>query len=235
MRYQWDWASFFRKEIQPPLTLDHNYQDLLSLPFMQGLQVIVTSVPPLAHDQWVIFHNCLTDCHHQHADYWLLISRLIRDHVDDMRHILHEHVERAAERLQRLLREREPVEQFALVACLYHFAQTSLKARLLLTNLLQHGESDAAHLDAVLRFYNGLTKRQKDVALLAAHGLTNQEIADYLCIEPKVVAEHLTTIFARFQQAIQYQPDRHGTRYRLIHWLTRLLEKHPHLHLERDL
>ena len=234
MRYQWDWADFFQKEISPGLTLEHGYHDLIALPFMQSLQVIVTRVPAFAHEQWQAFHHWLVDCTHYHATSWLLISHLIREHMHEVRQVLGFDLDHAADRMQTMLQDRTPAQQFALMACLHHFARTSHKANMLLTYLLKQGDADAQHMKAVLKFYNRLTDRQRDVAMWTAHGLTNQEIAEKLVIERSVVAEHLTAIYSRFTEAIEFQPDPRGTRFRLIHWLTRLFAAHPYLLADRD-
>lgn len=44
---------------------------------------------------------------------------------------------------------------------------------------------------------NSLTKREKEVALLVAEGLSNREIAFTLCISEKTVENHLTEIYSK--------------------------------------
>lgn len=241
MKYEWNWADFFQQDIQPPFVLkaDNTEQchELLSLPFTQGLEVIVTSVPPFDHQQWLRFEAQLTQhCHqYKYIDYWLTVGQLVRDYLYEVQHLLNKDVECAINSTQHLLKQQDNVEQFALMACLHYYAQSSFQAHMMLQYLLQNGDSQMKWLQTALDFYQSLTERQKDVAVLTAHGLTNQEIAETLYIESKVVAEHLTTIFSKFQQMIQYYPDKHGTRYRLIHRLTHLFIQHPELLLERKL
>lgn len=235
MKYQWNWIDFFQQDVQPPFVIEtaipEKCPDLLNLSFVQGLEVIVTSVPKLAHQQWLKFQAELTDFshHYKHVDYWLLVAELIRDYLMDVQDMLRQGVEGATMRLQSLLARYDAVEQFALMACLYHHAQASVAARMVLQYLLQNHNASHHQMDVVLAFFHNLTERQKDVAVLAAHGWTNQEIAAALYIEARVVAEHLTHVFSKFQQVLQFDPDKHGTRYRLIHWLTRLFVEHPYL------
>jgi hypothetical protein len=239
MKYEWNWTDFFQQDIQPPFLLKaentEQCHQLLNLPFVQGLEVIVTSVPLFDHQQWCKFQTQLTPHRHQHKhiDYWLTVGQLVHDYLDEVRHLLNADVEQAIKKMQALLKQQDNMEQFALMACLHYYSQSSFQARMMLQYLLQNGDLKMQQLENVLDFYHSLTERQKDVAVLTAQGLTNQEIAESLYIEPKVVAEHLTAIFSKFQQMIQYCPDKHGTRYRLIHWLTRLFIQHPELLLER--
>lgn len=233
--YQWNWAEFFRQPIQPPFVIDSQVtlspRALLNLSFPQGLQVIVTSVPLFAHREWVAFQTYFVPLckEHRHLEYWLMVGELIRDDLDEVRDLLNYDVEQALLLLQRLLAARDGMEQFALIACLYHHAQTSVQAQMMLQYVLQFGDVHAKQMQAMLDFYTSLTERQQEVAALTAQGMTNQEIAEALVIEVAVVAEHLTPIFSKFQQVIQYCPDKHGTRYRLIHWLTRLFVQYPYL------
>lgn len=237
MKYDWNWTDFFKQDVHLPfgvdLTIIDREHELLRLPFAQGLAVIVTSVPTFAHQQWVLFQTRLAQYPHPHIDYWLLVGQLMREYLDEVRHWLSYDVEHATRTAQQVLTERDEIEQFALIACLHHYAQSSMQARMMLQYLLDNHDAAARQMQNLLLFYQNLTDRQKDVAALAAHGLTNQEIADILYIEPAVVAEHLTTIFSRFQDVIPNCPDKHGTRYRLIHWLTRLFSEHPYLLFDR--
>lgn len=52
-------------------------------------------------------------------------------------------------------------------------------------------------LQSVHSFYRSLTTRQRQVVALVTQGKTNRQIAHDLCIEPCVVAEHLTNIYDR--------------------------------------
>ncbi|PJF40084.1 MAG: DNA-binding response regulator [Chloroflexi bacterium] len=239
MKYQWNWVDFFRQDIQPPFVIDtattEHCHDLFKLSFMQGLEVIVTSIPTFEHNQWVTFRRQLaTHCEiHKQVDYWLLVGQLIRDYLGVVENLLSNDIEQATSFAQHLLNQKSGVEQFALIACVYHYAQNSIQAQMMLQYLLQNYDLRTPQMQDLLNFYHNLTERQKDVSLLVAYGLTNQEIADKLYIESSVVAEHLTTIFSKFHNVIEYCPDRHGTRYRLIHWLTYLLIEHPYLEFNR--
>lgn len=240
MKYEWNWTDFFKQGIRPPFVIGidsfEQCRSLPYLPFMQGLQVIVASVPRLNHAHWTTLRDALQvhTNQHRHIDYWLLVGQLIVEELDPVQRLLADsNIERATQRAQRWLSEREDVEQFAFMSCLYAHTQHSMQGRMMFDFLLEYCDREAPHMQSMLRFYHGLTERQKDVAFLAAQGLTNQEIADALCIEQAGVAEHLTAIFTKFQAVIQYTPDKHGTRYRLIHKLTSLLIAHPYLRLER--
>lgn len=46
---------------------------------------------------------------------------------------------------------------------------------------------------------DSLTKREKEVALLVAEGLSNREIAEKLCIAVKTVENHLTSIYNKLE------------------------------------
>jgi DNA-binding CsgD family transcriptional regulator len=43
----------------------------------------------------------------------------------------------------------------------------------------------------------GLTKREREIVVAVAEGLTNKEIADRLCISRTTVRTHLTSIFLK--------------------------------------
>lgn len=235
MKYQWDWLSFFIRELRAEFVIDvrapDHFTTLYRLPFDAGLQVIVSSVLTFDQREWLIFEREIQqNCHnHQHLEYWLLVGQLMRQHASDVRQWLQCDGERAVQSACRKLAQHDDVDQFAIVACLHHYATTNVKAQMMFYYLLHRFDQSTRQMHHILRFYRGLTGRQKDVAILLARGYTNQEIADMLHIEPNVVSEHLTIIFEKFQQVRQFIPKRHGTRYRLIHWLTRLFDRHPHL------
>lgn len=236
MIYEWDWTEFFNREIEPPFEIDVDTPELccrlLELPFNRGLEVIVSSVPQFDHQQWRSFVNKLNreHSHDMNADYWLLIGQLIQEYLIDVKHVLSCDIEQAIETIQSWLNQCDQVNQFSVIACLYHYAKQSLQARMMLSYLLQSSDLNAQQIQKVLAFYQSLTERQKQVALLVAQGLTNQEIAAILFLDARSVAEHLTNVFAKFQDTIQFSPDKHGTRYRMIHWLTQLLLQYPKLH-----
>lgn len=60
----------------------------------------------------------------------------------------------------------------------------------------QSSRQSQAHLDEVTEV---LTKREKEVALEAAKGLSNKEIARVLAISERTVKAHLTSVFERLQ------------------------------------
>ena len=233
--YDWIWTDFFKQNILPPFVIDgtnaQNCRQWFNLSFEQGLTVIVASVPKLSQNQWAEFHAQLAQYRDQYApiDYWLLIGQMIRDYEVEVRQLLDGNVEHATTEIRRWLAQQNTLEQFALMTCLHYHAQTRLQAQLMFDYLLHHCDSRAQQVQTLLRFYQGLTERQKDVAILAAHGLTNQEIAATLYIAQSVAAEYLTIIFDKFQSVTPDALDKHGTRYRLIHWLTCLLREHPYL------
>lgn len=240
MNYQWNWTDFFRQDVQPSFLLEstptESWHALVSLPFVPGLKVIVASVPAFAQNHWNNLCAHLTSyCdQHRHIDDWLLVGQMMRDHLWEVQELLTGDIQRAAARFEHWLTQQDYIGQFALVACLHHCTQDNMQARMLLHYLLENHDANSQQIQTMLRFYHSLTERQKDVVILTAYGLTNQEIAEALCIEPSVVAEHLTAIFSKFQDVIQFCPDKHGTRYRLIHWMTCLLIHHPDLAFGRN-
>lgn len=235
MKHEWNWTDFFNQDIHPPFVVDtarvETCHKLLTLPLFKGLEVIVTSVPLLDHHQWRSLQEYLEQYrqNHEQVEYWLLVGELMRDYLHEVQGWLNYDAEYVTSAAQRWLSQQDAIQQFALIACLHHCAQTNWQARLIFHYLLQNGSSQDRQMQAMLHFYRSLTARQKDVALHVSQGLTNQEIAEALCIEPAVVAEHLTAIFGKFHQVLQYYPDKHGTRYRLIHWLTCLFIRYPDL------
>ena len=52
---------------------------------------------------------------------------------------------------------------------------------------------------------NGLTSQQREVAILASHGMTNGEIADRLFLSPRTVASHLHRSYPKLGIAGRYQ------------------------------
>lgn len=46
---------------------------------------------------------------------------------------------------------------------------------------------------------DALTKREREVALLVAEGLSNRELAERLCIAIKTVENHLTSIYSKLE------------------------------------
>jgi DNA-binding NarL/FixJ family response regulator len=67
----------------------------------------------------------------------------------------------------------------------------------------------------LITFYARLTNRQQQVLHLLCDGLTNKEIARQLCIEPCVVAGHLTNIYGEMGTQAVFA-DAHPNRYTVI-------------------
>ncbi len=57
------------------------------------------------------------------------------------------------------------------------------------------GPTHAVSEVAEVAFSDGLTQREREVALLVADGLRSREVADRLAIAPQTVKSHLKTIF----------------------------------------
>lgn len=49
--------------------------------------------------------------------------------------------------------------------------------------------------DLMSVYVHGLTTRQREVVYWVAQGLSNEEVAQRLCVQPASVAEHLTVIY----------------------------------------
>lgn len=239
MKHHWNWTCFFRDEIEPRFvinvesrdTLRKTCQRLLTQPFLQGLRVIVASVPAFSQQEWVTFCEELNAYRHHDScvDWWLIVGQLIRNYLELVYHLLDGEIEQTLDQVQQLLEHQTAVEQFAMATCLHHFSQTNLKARMIFHHLLCTWDFTTRQLEQLQKFFQALSYRQKEVAVLTADGLTNQEIAELLSIDPKAVAEHLTAIFDKFQIMRTDRPSKNGTRYRLIHSLTYLLTQHPYL------
>ena len=78
----------------------------------------------------------------------------------------------------------------------------------------------------LLQFYIGLTRRQREVLRLVSQGLTNQKVAEKLCIAPSVVAGHLTTIYESLaaEDALTSTPP---NRYVLVSLYADFFRHHP--------
>ena len=61
-----------------------------------------------------------------------------------------------------------------------------------------------------------LTERQREVAALIAEGLTNQDIADRLCVERHVVSNHVAQILWRLAATDRIQVANWAVRHRLF-------------------
>ena len=80
----------------------------------------------------------------------------------------------------------------------------------------------------LVKFYIGLTRRQREVLQLVSTGLSNQETADRLYIAPSVVAGHLTNIYEEMAALKEVQAAR-PNRYTAIHLFTHFFDRHPEL------
>jgi hypothetical protein len=78
----------------------------------------------------------------------------------------------------------------------------------------------------IWRFYINLTPRQREVVELVSRGLTNQEIADELCIAPSVVAGHLTNIYGELADARWGSGGLRSKRYALIRLFSGFFERY---------
>lgn len=230
-----NWTPVLYIDSDPPFVINmdvwqvQQFERLAKLPFTQSLQVVIISVPQLELQHWHEFQQ-IAERHIPEARYcvWQQIGNAMRRMLRDVWEMVNRYtMEQAVNCARKQLRTGTDLEQFAFMACLYYFRHQHLTANLLLSYLLQHLDQDTLNMQAVVDFYQCLTRRQRDVTQLAACGLTNTEIANQLYISRAVVAEHLTAIYLEFSAALELDTDTHGTRYRLIHWMTRLYQKHP--------
>lgn len=80
--------------------------------------------------------------------------------------------------------------------------------------------------ERLLPAYVRLTNRQQQVLELTSAGLSNADIAARLYVEPCVVAEHLTNIYAELGTlSADIQPNR----YLLIRYFTLFFHHYPNL------
>jgi DNA-binding CsgD family transcriptional regulator len=78
------------------------------------------------------------------------------------------------------------------------------------------------------QFYiNNLTPRQRDVVYWVSQGLRNEEAAHRLCVQPCVVAGHLTQIYEEI--ATLDHVETRPSRYTLIRLFAGFFERNPHL------
>lgn len=80
--------------------------------------------------------------------------------------------------------------------------------------------------EQLTRFYLRLTRQQRRVLQLAAIGLTNREVGELLHIQPSVVAEHLTNIYAELG-TLEAFGDKHPNRRTLIRAFAGFFERNP--------
>ncbi len=81
----------------------------------------------------------------------------------------------------------------------------------------------------LVRFYVGLTARQRAVLPLASEGLTNPQIGARLNIQPSVVAGHLTNIYAQLGSADELVPSGAPNRYVLVRLFAGFFGRHTEL------
>lgn len=239
LHYDWNWVRFYEQQPSAPMTLnaerlaehEATLEALRGLSFEAGLSVIANSVPHMSDDVWADWYELLREDAAQHYRFaaWSRLGDTICNSQAGIEQLLTFPIRDAVREADRLMEQLTPVEQFAHMAILKHFAPTTPKAQVLFFYLLRSTHDYTTTLHPILRFYNRLTPRQQDVAALVAYGYTNQEISEELLIVESVVAEHLTTIYEKFDLAIAYTGSSKGTRYRLIHLLTRLFIEYPEL------
>jgi len=80
--------------------------------------------------------------------------------------------------------------------------------------------------EQLLSYYTRLTNRQQQVLELTSSGLSNADIAARLYIEPSVVAEHLTNIYAELATVSE---DVRPNRYTVIRYFTLFFHAYPSL------
>ena len=235
-----EWTNILQTDRDPIFFINMNTEPvsqcerLKTLTFEQSLRVLVLSIPRMEHQQWCDFqHHAEAQVSSSILRLWCKIGNTIRLLLPDVWNMLNTYsLSQAVICAEENLASDDPIDQFAFMACLYIYRKQSITAQMLLSYLLQQVEQDSLHLKLVLQFYQRLTLRQRDVVQLATQGYTNQEIAEILVITSAVVAEHLTNIYLEFTASLNLQSDKNGTRYRLIHWMTRLYQKHPELIVE---
>ena len=91
--------------------------------------------------------------------------------------------------------------------------QEGLSEHQLAQNLVAAGLSQYYSTDELMRKWETLSARERDVAALICLGFSNQEIADRLVITTGTVKTHITNILRKFQLASRYE-----LRNLLSHW-----------------
>jgi hypothetical protein len=241
MHYQWNPVEFFDGDTTPLFHLNcpasseqhlrEQCQNLTQLPLEQALKIIVDSAPVLTDAAWqtVEAHLSAYDNSNPMIYYLLEIGSRLRQMLPDTERLVrHNSLQDAAVAAACHLQAMpDALERFAFVACLHHLAKEHTRAQVIFFYVLRLERDRMEPVRVIRQFFQQLTCRQQEVAALASRGYTNAEIAPLLHIEPCVVAEHLTSIYRKLQDCIGEVPDASGTRYRLIHLLTRLFEHHP--------
>jgi len=235
-KHDLNWTSLFQPSRKPDFSLKPenlgNHERLSELSFEQGLRVVVTSVPNFENQYWQDFRKALANCGapELHGSIWMTVAEIMRQKLPDIRRLLRYETNHALELLEEMLDKQDTLSQCALIGCLYQCKQENMKAELLLEFLLQRYDHRQRQVQQMLVFYQNLPLRMRQVAMLVSFGCSNREIAEELFISKAAVAEYLTTIFREFSaQMLIVTTDTHGTRYRLIHHLTRLFEEYPAL------
>lgn len=81
----------------------------------------------------------------------------------------------------------------------------------------------------LMKSYLNLTRRQREVVYWVQQGLSNQEVADQLCIAQSVVAGHLTNIYRELSTLDGYDSDIRVNRCRLIWLFAGFFEQYPEM------
>ncbi len=81
----------------------------------------------------------------------------------------------------------------------------------------------------LMDLYLNLTRRQRDVLQLTSDGYSNPEIAEILCVEPCVIAGHLTNIYGEMSTLETLTTEWRSKRYTLIRLFSVFFERHPEL------
>ncbi len=80
----------------------------------------------------------------------------------------------------------------------------------------------------LLRFYVGLTPRQREVLQLVSMGMSNREAAARLFVAPSVVAGHLTNIYGEIA-CVEGLPVAQPNRYVVVRLFGDFFERYPEL------
>lgn len=84
----------------------------------------------------------------------------------------------------------------------------------------------------LIRFFIRFTPRQRQVIHLVCEGMTNRRIGNWLYISPRVVAEHLSNIYAELavqDELINQFKRQSPNRYTIIRLFHGLVYRHPEL------
>lgn len=81
----------------------------------------------------------------------------------------------------------------------------------------------------LMQFFLQLSSRQRQVLVLVSLGFSNREIAKQLCIEPSVVAEHLTNVYELLYISDGYEREHRPNRFVLVSLFTLFFDRNPHM------